>query len=347
MVLIALRDVVWRWRRFLVALLATAVVLALTLVLDGVERSFPAEARRTVEAFDAGAWLVPEGSSGAFLSSSVLPADTASAVADLPGVRAARSVALLRGALPDGTDVNVIGLDAGSFADPPLTEGRMPASAGEITTEEDLGFELGQPVEVSGRRFTVVGRTSGLTFTAGVPSSYVPLEDAQALGFGGAALASAVVTDGVPTGDVPDTLTVLDDDDVQKDLLAPLVDARSTIGLILALLWLVATMVIGSVVYLTSIDRSRDFAVLKATGATDRSLLAGLAFQAGLLSVGASALGVVVSIGLAPMLPMRTEVATQSYVTLAVVAVVVALVAALVSTRRTLGIDPALAFSGA
>ena len=77
MVLIALRDVLWRWRRFLVALLATAVVLALTLVLDGVERSFPAEAQRTVDAFHAGAWLVPEGSHGAFLSSAVLPADTA------------------------------------------------------------------------------------------------------------------------------------------------------------------------------------------------------------------------------------------------------------------------------
>ncbi len=146
---------------------------------------------------------------------------------------------------------------------------------------------------------------------------------------------------------MPDELTLLDNEAVKADMLAPLADARSTIGLILGLLWLVAAMVIGSVVYLTSVDRSRDFAVLKATGATDRSLLAGLAFQAGLLSVGASVLGVLLSFVLAPTLPMRTEIATGSYVTLGVVAVVVALVAALVSTRRTLGIDPALAFSGA
>ncbi len=198
MVLIAFRDVVWRWRRFLVALIATALVLALTLVLDGVERSFPAEAQRTVDAFHAGAWLVPAGSHGAFLTSAVLPSDTAAAAAELPGAQEARSVAVLRGALPDGTDLNVVGLDAGSFADPPLTEGRMPAASGEATAEEDFGFDIGETMVVSGTPFTIVGRTSGLTFTAGVPSAYVPLTDAQALGFGGNPLANSIVTRGVP-----------------------------------------------------------------------------------------------------------------------------------------------------
>ena len=135
---------------------------------------------------------------------------------------------------------------------------------------------------------------------------------------------------------------------MKADLLAPLADARSTIGLILGLLWLVAAMVIGSVVYLTSIDRSRDFAVLEGHG-RDRPLAAGRAGVPGGAALGrrqrARRAGVLRRS--APTLPMRTEVATGSYVTLAAVAVGVALVAALVSTRRTLGIDPALAFAGA
>jgi putative ABC transport system permease protein len=343
--LIAVRDVVWRWRRFLVALVATALILALTLVLDGVNRSFPNEARRTVAAFDAGAWLVPEGSSGVFLSSTVLPADASVAAAALPGAEAAGSVAVLRAALDGDEDINVIGVEPGGFTDPPVVDGRAPAAPGEATAERSQGLDLGARAHIDGRPVTIVGHTSGLSFRAGVPSMYVPLVDAQAIGYGGAPLATTVVTKGVPE-ELPAGFVAIDSDTVEDDLLAPLVNARQTIGLVLALLWAVAAMVIGSVVYLTSIDRSRDFAVLKATGATNGSLLTGLAFQASVLSGGACLLGIVGSFGLASAFPMRTEIAPASYVTLAVDAVGVATIASLVSTRRTLSIDPALAFSG-
>jgi putative ABC transport system permease protein len=346
MLLIAARDALWRWRRFLVALVATALVLSLTLVLDGVNRSFPNEARRTVAAFDAGAWIVPEGSSGVFLSSTVLPDDTVATVARLPGAEAASAVAVLRAALEDDSDINVIGVEPGGFTDPPVVDGRAPAALGEATAERSMDLEIGDATKIDGHPFTIVGLTSGLSFRAGVPSLYVPLADAQVVGYGGAPLATTVVTMGVPT-ELPGGYVAFDNGAVEDDLLAPLVNARKTIGLILGLLWLVAAMVIGSVVYLTSIDRSRDFAVLKATGATNQSLLMGLAFQASLLSGGACVLGIVMSFGLSSAFPMRTEVASASYITLVAVAVAVALVAAGVSARRTLRIDPALAFAGA
>jgi putative ABC transport system permease protein len=344
--LIALRDALWRWRRFLVALVATALVLALTLVLDGVNRSFPNEARRTVAAFDAGSWVVPDGSTGVFLSSTILPADTAATIGSLPGAEEAGAVSVLRASLDDDTDINVIGVQPGRFTDPPVVAGRAPEAAGEATAERSMGLDVGTKTAIDGHPFTIVGHTSGLSFRAGVASVYVTLSDAQEIGYGGAALATTIVTKGALT-DAGPGFVALDDDAVRDDLLAPLVNARKTIGLVLALLWIVAAMVIGSVVYLTSIDRSRDFAVLKATGATNQSLLAGLAFQAGMLSGGASVLAVGLSFVLASAFPMETEVATASYITLAAVAIGVALVAAGVSARRTLQIDPALAFAGA
>ncbi|MGH9274401.1 MAG: ABC transporter permease [Acidimicrobiales bacterium] len=346
MLLIAVRDALWRWRRFLVALVATALVLSLTLVLDGVNRSFPNEAHRTVAAFDAGAWLVPDGTTSVFFSSTVLPADTAAAAADLPGAEEASAVAVVSASLPDDTNVNLIGVVPGLFTDPPVIDGRAPTASGEATAERSIGIGIGERAVANGRPFTIVGLTSGLSYAAGIPVLYVPLVDAQAIGYGGQPLATTVVTKGTPTENLDGFLAV-DNAFVEDDLLAPLVNARKTIGLVLGLLWIVAAMVIGSVVYLTSIDRSRDFAVLKATGATNQSLLAGLAFQASLLSGGASALAVVMSFGLAGAFPMRTEVASGSYLTLVAVAIGVALVAAGVSARRTLQIDPALAFAGA
>jgi putative ABC transport system permease protein len=52
----------------------------------------------------------------------------------------------------------------------------------------------------------------------------------------------------------------------------------------------VAAGIIGSIVYLSALERQREFAVLKATGAANRSLLAGLALQAVLLSAAAAGL---------------------------------------------------------
>ena len=346
MLLIAVRDALWRWRRFMVALVATALVLSLTLALDGVNRSFPNEAHRTVEAFDAGSVARPRRQQQRVLLRHRAPGRHR---------RGRRRPARCRGGqrrrargrrAPDETTIHVIGVVPGLFTDPPVVDGRTPAAPGEATAERSLGIELGERTEFNGHQFTIVGHTSGLSFAAGIPSVYVPLADAQAIGYGGAPLATTVVTKGTPTGAL-EGFHAVDNAFAEADLLAPLVNARKTIGLILGLLWIVAAMVIGSVVYLTSIDRSRDFAVLKATGATNQSLLAGLAFQASLLSGGADALAVVMSFGVASAFPMRTEVATGSYVTLVVVAIGVALVAAGVSARRTLRIDPALAFAGA
>ena len=53
-----------------------------------------------------------------------------------------------------------------------------------------------------------------------------------------------------------------------------------SVRLTLYLLWVVAALVIGSVVYLSALERVRDFAVYKATGWTTRDLATGLPEQA-------------------------------------------------------------------
>jgi putative ABC transport system permease protein len=348
MVAIAIRDVLWRRRRFLVAIIATSVVLALTLVLDGVDRSFPAEARRTVAALNAEGWIVPQDGGAAFLSSATLPASLAMVAGGMPGAVEAAPIATLRmpsGGAAEGS-MTVIGVVPGAFTGPPVVDGRAPAGPREVTVERSTGVALGDVVTFAGHAFTVVGRTSGLTLTAGVPSAYVPLADVQELVFAGQPLASAVVTLGTPVGP-PEGYVVLTNAEVRAGLLDPLGDARATISLVLVLLWIVAGMVIGSVIYLTSLDRGRDIAVLKATGATDRSLLIGVVFQSLLVSGLAALAGMGVSLLLDDLIPLRSEVAAASYLTIFLVALAVAAAASTASARRALRVDPAHAFGGA
>ncbi|HJR26447.1 MAG TPA: ABC transporter permease [Acidimicrobiales bacterium] len=342
----SLRDLQFRRRRFVVGIAGTSVVLALTLILAGVSSSFVNEVRRTTEAFNAASWVIPDGSTGPFLSSETMPASVAD---ELRAAGAdAVPVALIRGSLPiegDPTDVNLIGVPPGTFADPPVVEGRGPRRAGEIVVDDQLGLDVGEDVELNGRPVVVVGRTDGLSYAAGVPSAYVVLPLAQEIGYRSAPLASTVITS-EPLTDVPEGFHFIDDEAVKDDLIEPVTQARQTIYMVAGLLWLVAAMIIGSIVYLSSLDRGRDFAVYKAIGATDRSLLTGIVLQALLLTGFAYAIGSGLSRVLAPLLPMQTEISGLTYVVLAGVAVVVAALASLAGVRRAVTADPALAFGG-
>ena len=61
---VALRDLQWRRRRFVIAVLATSLVFGMTLLMTGVNASLHNEGRRIVAALGADAWLVAGGASG-------------------------------------------------------------------------------------------------------------------------------------------------------------------------------------------------------------------------------------------------------------------------------------------
>ena len=66
---IALRDLQWRRRRFVIAVLATSLVFGMTLLMAGADASLHNEGRRIVAALGADAWLVAGGASGPFTTS--------------------------------------------------------------------------------------------------------------------------------------------------------------------------------------------------------------------------------------------------------------------------------------
>ena len=102
----------------------------------------------------------------------------------------------------------------------------------------------------------------------------------------------------------------------------------------------------GSLIYLSALERTRDFAVFKAVGVTTRSVLAGLALQAVVVAVVAAVLGAVLSLGLGPLFPIPVVVPTSAFVLLPVIAVVIGLLASVAGMRRAVTVDPALAFGG-
>jgi len=343
--LVSLRDLQWRRRRFLIAVVATALVFAMSLLMAGADAGLSSETRRIIDVVGADRWLVARGTSGPFTTITPIPADAAAALAHFPGVRRADPLVIFHSTLRRTSglkDVNVIGYQAGGLGAPPIASGRSP-SAGEVVVDSRLGLKLGQTVDIGGHVARVAGTADGVTYYFGGATVFMPIADAQSLAFRGLPLAMTVVTKGVPQA-VPGFFQAMTPAQVRTDLDRPSKNGKSTIQFLNILLWLVAAGIIASIVYLSILERQRDFAVFKATGASSRALYGGLALQAVLLSVTAALIAAGLAHLLAPGFPFQLELTAAAVLRLLVVALVVGLVASLVGLRRAVAVDPALAF---
>ena len=357
--LASIRDLQWRWRRFLLAALATGLVLGLALMMSGVANSFSVEIHNTVSVLDARWWFVPAGSPGPFTVAAPFPASAAAAVRQVPGVTAADPIlvsrALTGGAVGSSSasgvppsserDVNVIGVVPGGVGSPRVVEGRPVRQPDSAVVDEGLGVKVGQEIVLNGTRFDVVGLVSGVTYFAGVPVVFVPLGAADHLTVDGEPLATAVLVRGTPVDPVAG-FTALTDAQVRSDLGRPTTQAAKTIQLIEFLLWLVAAGIIGAIIYLSALERRADFAVLKAVGTPSSHLFVGLVIQAVLIALGAAIIGSLVEIPMSGSSQMAVRLAASDYVAVPVVAVIVGVLASILPARRAARVDPAIAFGG-
>jgi putative ABC transport system permease protein len=346
----ALRDLQWRRRRFAIALFGTALVFGMTLVITGISSGFNAEASNSVSELHVTTWIVGKGASGPFLGSSPMAASRVNQVVGLPGIiRAVDTVFTRKDIVRDGqpTPVNVFGAPAGNLGLPEATEGRAPARSGQIAISTKLhGYSIGSALVLAGHRFTVVGTVANATALAGVPDVFLTLHDAELVAFAGQPVASAIAVSGHVPAQLPPGLASLSNQAARSDLLRALAQAESSITLLAVLLWVVAALIVGSVIYVSVLERQRDFAVFKATGVSSSSILGGLAVQAIVLSIAAAVIGSGIAALLGPNFPMPVSITLSSYLLLPAIAVGVGLLASLSGLRKAVSVDPALAFGG-
>jgi putative ABC transport system permease protein len=229
---------------------------------------------------------------------------------------------------------------------PKIVEGRAGTKPGEIVVDKSLhNTPIGKTLIIGGKPFTVVGKTSGLSYFAGTPTVLLSLKDAQDLALFGQPMISSIVVKG-HVANPPGGLRVVSNAAAIKDLRRPLQKATGTINILQFLLWLVAAGIIGSVLYLQAIERTRDFAVFKATGVKSSSLVGGMALQAIILAILSAAVAIVLGYLLAPLMPMVVSIPSSTFYVLPIVAVIVGLISSVSGLRRAVRVDPALAFGG-
>ena len=234
MLIITLRDLRFRARQFVIAVVGAGLVFAMTLLLSGMAAGFSVEINQTVQAMGAQSWVLAAGSVGRIAALSPIPASAVSVVSHAPGVHQADPVIVVPQAAEisgrPAQSVNLIGYRPGGLGGPggPIT-GRTVTGSGQAVVDARMKLGVGQSFTLSGQSFKVVGLVADRTLLGGVPNAYVTLAGAQDVVFGGRALIGAVLTTGVPTA-LPTGYGVYSNSQIERASLAQLASAVSSIN---------------------------------------------------------------------------------------------------------------------
>jgi putative ABC transport system permease protein len=316
------------------------------LLLSGLSAALHGEADRAVQAVGADAWVVRAGVSGPFSALSAMPDTVVEQVAAAPGVTRADPWIMAFGTTAGKrqVDVSVIGYRPGGLGPPAPTAGRQPSRPGEALVDTATGFHVGDAFSLTGVPLTVVGEVHHMTLRGGVGNVYLNIRDAQSVLFKGNRIVTAVVTKGVPQNPAALGLTAYSSHYARNDILRLFSKGLDAIDVLRLLLWTVAIAVVGTVIYLSVLERIQDLAVLKAIGISTRSLLSSLTIQAVVISTAAAALAVAVGYAVAPAFPMPVYLSAGSSGSLVAIAIGIGLLSSLAGLRRAVGVDPSTAF---
>ncbi len=192
-----------------------------------------------------------------------------------------------------------------------LIAGHEPSSKREIVFDRVLanrhGLNLGDQVEVMGKDFTIVGLSSGTTSWM-TSFFFVRKKDAEDLLLAPGATSFLLLTtsDGADLDRILQRLNDLSGvnaltkrEMAANDLKLFAKVFSAPLKLMVGIAFLVGTMIVGLIIYTATVERQREYGVIKAIGAKNRFLYQVVLIQALFASIAGSSLGILLANGAA------------------------------------------------
>lgn len=366
---IAWRNLAAERMRFAISVAGVAFSVVLVVTLRGLYWGVIAEATRYVRTTGARLWVAQEGTPGDFLQSrSILPLAHESQIAGVPGVR--QVVPLL--SRPVGfrvgerdADLFLMGVPGEGMGWPESIRGgraRRPGR-GEVVVDrvfaKNFGVDVGDrlPVGHSGMRVSaVIGGGNAFAYQF----AWANLDDVAAIAGAEGFTSYFLVDTGGDGAGVPEvSRRIVDRVPGTKVFPGTELADRNAANLregFLPILWVlvvvafvVGTAVIGLIIYTATLEKRREYGVLKAIGFSNRSLYK-VVFQQSLLTAGGGfVIGCAVAAGLGPgierIVPVFvTDIRPGDIAFAGAGAFVMAVVASFVPARPVTRLDPAEVF---
>jgi len=352
-----------KWR-FAMSVSGVAFAVLLILIVVSLYRGW-SDVGRLYERLPGDVWISQTGTSDPFHSTSFLPAGDASKVARIPGIAAvipvyARHIAFRRGAKE--LDVFVMALDTPrALQVPARTRQHYLPEPGHIGIDRVLaghaGVGIGDTLDVLGRRLVVSDIHSGGASL--FQTAFLNATDARAL-FGIDRLVNFFLLSLSPGADraavdraavaavagsethTSEAFATQFANRVNQDFLA-------VVGVLVAIGFVVGGAVIALTTYTATLERAREFGVLKAVGASGGFLYRVVLQQ----SMIVGALGAALGVGASALAASMIKRGVPEFITVLqpldalgvfVAALVMAVAASYVPVRRLNHIDPAMVF---
>ncbi len=364
MVPIARRNLFAEKGRFAISVAGVAFAVLLILTVLALYRGW-SRAGEVFEQLPGELWVVQQGTSDPFHSLSLIEPADIERVSGIDGVQAVVPVLSRQMNFAPGGDeqsVRLMALDFGGFPASPDVQERFLPPQGRIVIDETLsrktGLDEGDSLNISGVELTVahVGPRGGDVLSQ---FAFVNFEDARAV-FGVAGLVNygmVVLDDGAQAdaveaaivGGHPD-LQVYTGKEFAESVRKEIDESFVPIILILVIIgFVVGTAVVGLTIYTATIERTREFGVMKAVGAGAGFLYRVVLAQAAMLTAGGFALGLVGALAVARLASeavpeFATDFQARDIAGVLIVAVIMAVLASFMPVRRINSIDPALVF---
>lgn len=306
-------SLAWRnlWQsktRFGLSVAAVSLAVALILLLNGLMDGVYRQVAQYPEHAPGSVVVAQEGVANLLAATSLLPPGTAESVRAVDGVSAVVPI-LSQFVILDlhgrKQPVYLVGYDARWGAGPwAIGDGRAPADDGEAVIDRVLarrhGLRVGDSFELQGRPFTITGLSRGATTTIG---SFVFLRTGAVEAVLGARGVSSYLFVTPAPGTSAQTLAARLDALPGISALTKrqfVANDQAFIGdvfnkplwLMVGIAFLVGTLVIGLVIYTATVERQREYGVLKAIGAGNGGLYLVVASQA-LIATLSGAIGAV------------------------------------------------------
>jgi putative ABC transport system permease protein len=345
--------------------LALLLIISLDAIFTGVEQRLTAY----IDNSGADIFVSQSGVRNMHMASSSLPASIAEDVRAVPGVTAVTPILYLSNMVVVGDERNlayIIGLPENADMGGPwkiATGSRWPG-VGEALIDRNVaeksGVTLGDPVEILGRKFRVVGLSEETTSLIN-SVAFISLSDFTALRGNPNVISFLLVK--VTDGEAPEvvaerigsrirdvtaeTRTAFAGQErrVVKDMSTDVIAIMNLIGFFIGL------AVMALTVYTATLARRKEFGMLKAIGARNGHLYRAVLAQA-LLSIAIGfGMGLTFTLLLAAIIPrlglsLFLGVSWTSLLKVGGVSLVIAVVSAGLPIKQIAGLDPAMVFRG-
>ncbi len=289
-----------------------ALAIMLVLILDGFLSGMYRQITSYLEHAAGTVVVTQEGVSNLLGATSLLPPGSAASVEDVEGVAQAVPI-LSQFVILDLHDrkqpVYLVGYIPGEGGGPwEIVEGREPEADDEMVFDRVLAdrhdIQLGDQLEVMDRRFRVVGLSGGTTSWM---TSFIFLRKSAAESLLRAPGATSFILVTAREGESPeglrDRLSALPGADALLKSDMEINDARlfakffsAPVRLMTSIAFLIGALVVGLVIYTATVERQREYGVMKALGARNRVLYRVVALQAAWAAMAGTALGIVLAL---------------------------------------------------